>query len=63
VSYYFSANESFWLNDLNIVTDFMFVTIISYAAAVPLTLAVESPFMALEKLLKARKAKQTRREK
>ena len=59
VSYYFSANEAYWLNDLNIVTDFLFITLISYAAAVPLTLAVESPFMALEKLLKARKALQS----
>lgn len=59
VSYYFSASSAYWLNDLNIVTDIMFVTIISYAAAVPLTLAVESPFMALEKLLKTRKAHQS----
>jgi len=59
VSYYFSANEAYWLNDLNIVTDFLFIALISYAAAVPLTLAVESPFMALEKLLKARKALQS----
>ena len=50
-----SLNEAYWFNDLNITIDFFFITFISFAAAIPLTLAVESPFMAMEKLFKGKR--------
>lgn len=53
-SYYLSQNTAYWLNDLSIGVDLVFVTVVSYLAAVPLTLLMESPFMALEKLLKGK---------
>jgi peptidoglycan/LPS O-acetylase OafA/YrhL len=55
--YYLSQNTAYWFDDLNLVVDFVFITIISFGAAVPLTLLVESPFMAFEKLMKSRNAK------
>ena len=55
---YLSQNEAYWFNDLNITTSLMFVTVLSYAAAIPLTLCVESPFMAFEKLMKSRKRRE-----
>jgi len=54
---YLSQNEAYWFNDLNITVSLMFITVVSYAAAVPLTLCVESPFMAFEKLMKSRGSK------
>lgn len=53
-SYFLSQNTAYWLNDLNIGVDLIFITVVSYLAAVPLTLLMESPFMALEKLLKGK---------
>lgn len=52
-----SANTAFWFNDLNIAIDFFFVAVTAYAAAIPLTLAVESPFMALEKVFKGKRVR------
>lgn len=54
---YLSQSEAYWFNDLNITVSLVFITVISYAAAVPLTLCVESPFMAFEKMMKARGSK------
>ena len=53
--YFNSKNTAYWFDDLNITIDFFFITLTSYAAAIPLTLAVESPFMALEKVMKSGK--------
>ena len=51
-----SLNTAYWFNDLNITIDFFFLAATAYAAAIPLTLAVESPFMALEKLFKGKRS-------
>ena len=53
--FFASENSLYWFNDLNVTKDFLFITAVSYAAAIPLTLAVESPCMAIEKLLKTPK--------
>jgi hypothetical protein len=50
-----SINTAYWFNDLNITIDFFFLAFTAYSAAIPLTLAVESPFMAMEKLMKGKR--------
>jgi hypothetical protein len=55
VVFFESRSDAYWFNDLNLAIDFFFVTLTSFAAAIPLTLAVESPFMAMEKLFKGKR--------
>jgi hypothetical protein len=52
--YYESRNQAYWFNDLNITIDFFVVLAASLLIAIPLTLAVESPCMAMEKLFKGK---------
>ena len=55
IVFFESRDQAYWLNDLNLAIDFFWVAATSFAAAIPLTLAVESPFMAMEKLFKGKR--------
>jgi len=55
-----SRNQTYWFDDLNITIDLIIVAAASFAIAIPLTLAVESPFMAMEKLFKGRRTSKIR---
>lgn len=51
LAYFLNAKAAYWVDDLNVGIDVVFSIVISYSAAVILTLLVESPFLALEKCL------------
>lgn len=51
LAYFLNSKVAYWVDDLNVAIDVIFSIVISYSAAVVLTLLVESPFLALEKCL------------
>lgn len=61
LAYFLNSKAAYWVDDLNIGIDVVFSIVISYSAAVALTLLVESPFLALEKCV-GREGKEKSRE-
>ena len=52
LAYFLNSKTAYWVDDLNVSIDVIFSIVMSYTAAIGLTLLVESPFLALEKCLR-----------